>query len=461
MTRLRPIIALFSLLIPLAGNTQEVLNQYIDQALESNIALQRKELSYAKSLEALKEAKAMFLPSVSLEARFSAARGGRTFEIPVGDLVNPLYSNLNFINDLNESSTPDYPTFPEYPQIDNEQVNFLRETEQETKFRLVWPVLNTAILNNQKIKANLSEAEELGVKIYKRELVKEVKTAYFNYLKARASVDLFENTMNLVEENVRTAKSLVANHKATKDAVYSAEAQQKSVERQLADAVKNERVAAAYFNFLLNRDYDENVELTSPEELAIAVMSVEEARQAAFRSREEFQQLNYLMSASENEVQRNKDQIIPDLNLVVDYGIQGINYAIDSESDFAMGSVVMSWNVLDFKRKHQVQKARIAREEVAKQKEATYQQIGLQVIRAFYELEASRKSIQAARAEVQSARQAFKLVEKKYRQSQANQVEYVDARTRLTNAEQNLIIARYDYQAQMAKYERITGSYEL
>ena len=461
MNHISPLFILAVFLMPFCLEAQPIVDQYIHQALESNIALQRKELSYAKSLEALKEAKATFLPSLSLNARYSVARGGRAFEIPVGDLMNPVYSNLNLINGLNQATTPDYPTIPDYPQIENDEINFLRETEQETNLRLVWPVLNTVILNNQKIRAKLSEAEKLSVGIYKRELIKEVKSAYYNYGKAKAGVALFENTMGLVTENVRTANSLFENHKVTKDAVYAAEAQLKSVEQELAIAQKNEKVAAAYFNFLLNRDYTESIETFPIEHQPISALSLDEARKQAFRSREEFQQLNYFVAASQDQIKMNKEALLPNLNLVVDYGIQGTNYSINKDSDFAMGSLVMSWDLVDFKRKHKVQQAQIAREEVSKQKEETIQQIGLQVVSAFYEMEASRKSIEAAGAEVQSARQAFRLVDKKYRQSQANQVEFVDARTRLTNAEQNLIITQYDYQIQIAEYERVIGTYEL
>lgn len=33
----------------------------------------------------------MFLPSVSIEARYSRAGGGKIIEFPVGDLMNPVY----------------------------------------------------------------------------------------------------------------------------------------------------------------------------------------------------------------------------------------------------------------------------------------------------------------------------------------------------------------------------------
>ena len=253
---------------------QSRLDQYINQAMESNIALQEKNLSYEKSLAALKEAKALFLPRLSLEARYSVANGGRAFVFPVGDLMNPVYDNLNLINGLNQAANPDYPTIPAYPQIENEEVNFLREREQETKLRVVWPVFNTAIIQNNKIQQSLLEAERTNVDIYKRELVREVKIAYFNYSKAVQAVGLYENTLDLVEENLRTTESLERNHKVTIDAVYSAKAEVKAIEQQLAEADKNEKVARAYFNFVLNRDYDDVIEMEEAFTDELSVISI-------------------------------------------------------------------------------------------------------------------------------------------------------------------------------------------
>ena len=59
------VTTIFSILITasLAAQVQSVvLNDYITQALESNLALQQKEMSYEKSLAALQEAKSMFWP---------------------------------------------------------------------------------------------------------------------------------------------------------------------------------------------------------------------------------------------------------------------------------------------------------------------------------------------------------------------------------------------------------------
>ena len=259
---------LISLVVFLIANTlqaQNVLEQYIQTGLESNIALQRKELSYTKSLAALREAKGLFFPKLSIEARYSVARGGRAIIFPVGDLMNPVYDNLDLLNGFGEAASPDYPTIPDYPSIQNEEINFLRETEHETVVRIAMPVFNAAILNNHRIKQNLTEVEKISVGIYKRELVKEIKTAYFNYAKAEEAYALYQNTVKLVEENLRTSESLHRNNKVTIDQVYTAKAEVEAIEQELAVAEKNVQVSRAYFNFLLNREYNEPIELISKE----------------------------------------------------------------------------------------------------------------------------------------------------------------------------------------------------
>lgn len=450
-------IALLVCFLPAPLFAQNYLEIYVKEALGNNIALTQKELSYEKSLAALKEAKAMFFPSLSLQARYSVARGGRAFEIPIGDLMNPVYTNLNIVNEIGKASDPTYPNFPEYPQIENEQVNFLREKEHETKLRLAFPIFNTAILNNHRIKESLSEMDKVSVDIYKQELIKEVKTAYFNYLKAREAVQLFDNTIDLVAENLRTAESLYRNQKVTIDEVYAAEAQVKEVEQQLAEAQKNENVAKAYFNFLLNREYNTFIEIMPAEQFPKSVVALDQARKIAFQQRGEFQQFNYALSLHDHKIKLDKGNRLPNLTLVGDYGFQGETYSFTSDDDFVMGSLVMSWDLFNTPTKHKVQQAKIDKEIIAQKREETRQQIGLQVVSAFYELETALKSIELAEAQQESAKKAFRLVNKKYQQGQANLVQYMDARTRMTNAGQQLIIARYDYQLRLAEFERAMG----
>jgi outer membrane protein TolC len=301
------------------------------------------------------------------------------------------------------------------------------------------------------------QMEKISVAIYKKELIKEVKIGYFNYLKAREGVQLFQNTMDLVNENLRTANSLYRNQKVTIDEVYAAEAQVKEVAQQLAEMQKNQKVAQAYFNFLLNQDYNTAIEVTQPEDLPKSALTVDPAREMAFSNRAEFQQLNYALAATDNKIKLDKGNRLPNLTLVGDYGFQGTEYSFTSEDDFMMGSLVLSWDIFNKQTKHKIQQSKIDREIIEQRKAETQQQIGLQVVSAYYELETTLKSIELAEAQKEAAQKSIRLVNKKYQQGQANLVQFMDSRTRLTNSEQQLIITKYDYQIKLAEFERAVG----
>src|ERR1041385_8094972 len=75
-----------------------ILDGYIQQGLKNNLQLQQEQLNYERSMENLAQAKALFLPYIGANATYQIADGGRKISIPVGDLVNPVYANLNKIN---------------------------------------------------------------------------------------------------------------------------------------------------------------------------------------------------------------------------------------------------------------------------------------------------------------------------------------------------------------------------
>lgn len=139
-------------------------------------------------IELAKEAKRIFLHTVSLDARYSVAEGGRTVAIPFSYLFNNIYSNLNQINQTAN------PSIPAYPQIETPQLNFVRSPEQQTKLITSMPIFNATIIQNQKIKKGLSEVESMSIDLYKRELVKEVE-AYVKCLQEEQLYVLLTNTL--------------------------------------------------------------------------------------------------------------------------------------------------------------------------------------------------------------------------------------------------------------------------
>ncbi len=426
----------------------EVIDEYVRVGLENNLALKQKQGSYEKSMQALREARGLFYPEVSLNARYSVADGGRIIEFPVGDLLNPVYSTLNTLT----AST-------RFPQIGNEEFSFLRSREHETKVSVVQPVINPGIIYANQVRESMTEVQRADLDAYRSELVAMIKTTYFNYLRAEQIKQLLGSTRELVKENLRVNQKLFENDKVTRDAVYRSQTELSRVEQSLAEADKGVRVARAYLNFLLNRSLDEPIIQTSGFSTEPPTLDPAMARQDAVNQRKELERAEAGLEVAERNIRLNNASRLPSLTAAVDYGFQGTEYRFTGEDDFVLASLVLRWNLFTgFSNRAKVQQAVIQREMAEDRKQELRQSIELEVIRTWHELVAASARVNAAEDEVQSARGAFKMIKRKYEEGTANLLEFIDARNSLTDSETNYIISTYDFQIKKVEFDKSIGS---
>jgi len=390
---------------------ENILENYIEEGLESNLALQEKYNSYQKSILALEEAKGLFMPDISFNLRYSVTQGGRTIELPIGDLMNPVYSTLNGITGAMALSGQIPPTsiFPD-TSINNEQINFLRPTEHETKLRMVQPLINTQIWNNYKIKKEFINIEKADAETYKRYLVAEIKTAYFNYLSTEKIIELLNNTQKLVNENYRVNQKLYENDKITYDIVLRSKAEIDKLQQQIAEANKNQKVARSYFNFLLNKPLNQEIIPSDWDTVLTANLDIDYAYQQALNNREELQAMKSYLTISGRTINLNKSDKLPSVTAVVDYGLQGAKYEFDNldDQDYLIASVILKWDLFKgFQNNSKIQQSEIDLKIMEdKQRELT-DHINLQVTRAFYDAEAAFKAIISAQSETENLKLAF------------------------------------------------------
>jgi len=450
---MKKIISLIVIILVLRGIVSgqgNVLDSYIAEGLENNLALKQKEYNYERSLAALQEAKAMFFPDINFNARYTWADGGRVIELPVGDMLNPVYSTLNMLLQVDD-----------FPLIDNQEFAFLREHEHETKISVIQPIIEPKIYFNHLISKELSQIQHADAETYRRQLVADIQTAYFNYLKTLSLEKLLADTKDLLEENVRVNESLFRNDKVTIDNVYRSKAELSQLEQHNAEAEKARRISKAYFNFLLNRPLTEQIQEDNLYDSTFVTSSLDMASENALGKREELAMLGSYLKANNYYMNLNQSKVIPSVFGAVDYGYQGTKYRFTDQYDYWIASVVLRWELFHgWENRSQISQAKIGRETLETKIEETKDQIRLQVIEAYYDLQASEKSIRASGEALKSSRKAFEIVDRKFREGQANLIEYIDARTTMTNAEQTLIINRYDYYIKYAEFERVACLHE-
>jgi outer membrane protein TolC len=322
------------------------------------------------------------------------------------------------------------------------------------------PVYNPKVIYNYQIKKEQTQIETANIYIYKRELVKEIKSAYFGYLMTVYLLKLADETNALLRENLRVSKSLYKNDKATKDVVYRSEAELQNAFLGRAVTEKENQTAKSYFNFLLNKPLDSEIKIAEIEKVPDLVISddMDQGISKGLSSREELNQLQSYSEINESFKKLARSSNYPNLFLAVDYGFQGEEYSFTDKDDFLLASVVLRWNLFQgMKNRADVQYARIASEQIKLKKRELEKQIELQVIQAYYDLKAAKKAIDAAQIQVQASENAFKVVKEKFRNGQARLIEYTDARTTKTRSKQNLINTIFEYKTKEAELERVTA----
>jgi outer membrane protein len=435
------------IVMPALLTGQEILDEYVRYGIENNLALQQKQASYRKSLEALREARGLFYPNISFNARYSLAEGGRAIDFPVGDLLNPVYSTLNKLtsSDL-------------FPVLENEEIYFMRPREHETKLRLVQPVFNRNIYYNSRIRKEMSLFESEDVNQYRRELVAEIKKAYYNVACSQEVISIYVSTRRLLVENIRVNKKLIENGRVTKDYLYRSEAELNKFDQEFQHAENSRKLASSYFNFLLNRPLGDSIVIELPSVFpSLADLNNNYIRRAA-DTREEVRKLTSYSNISELKLKKEQSARLPELFIAVDYGFQGTEYRFNKNQDYVLASAVLSWNIFSgFQNRYRISQSEMEKSMTEKKLEEAKKQIELQVTGTMDDLRTAEKGISVAGARLTSAREGFRLVSRRYDEGQASLIEFIDARSAMTKAEENLVISRFDYLSCFAEFEKVAA----
>ncbi len=447
-------MVLFIVGLPIRSQTSEILDAYIQQGLENNLALHQKELNLEKSLKALKEANGLFYPSVQIEAQYFLAQGGRTIDLPVGDMLNPVYSSLNQI--LESMGQPG-----NFPQIDNESIEFLPNDYHDTKVRIITPLINAEIYYNRKIKKEMISASQAEINVYKRELIKEIKIAYFRYLQSLKVMDAYQSGFELLDEALRVNKKLVENQMAGREKLYRLEAEQNQVKAQLTKAENDMKIAAAYFNFLLNEPLQNKVITDSSLFNTNVTIPLPMASIESF-NREEIVQLKSAVKSTDYYYRMKKNWYVPTITNITDLGYQGYQYKFNHEQEYIMNTIYLSWPIFTgFQNRNKIAQARIENETYRNQLAEAEKQIELQTRIAEANLESSLQSQEASRSSLKSSVEYYKVVSSQYSNGQKSLLEMLDARNQLTGAEINVTLTYFETLIRMAELERANASYDL
>lgn len=426
---------------------QSQLDQYIQQGLTSNQSIRQQTFTLERNVYALKEAKSMFLPEVSFSTTYSKAEGGRTIDVPVGDLLNGAYATLNQLTGSNS-----------FPKLQNQHILINPDNFYDARFRTTLPLLNAELVYNKRIKQQQVDLQKAEVLLYKRELVKDIKTAYYNYLKALNATRIYESALQLVEEGERVNTRLYDNSKVNRTAVIRSENEVSRINASLISAKKTAESARYYFNFLLNRPLTDSI---LPDEIT-TLPTADQSEDDNVSGREELTKLRIATAINGNLNGLAKSYLIPKVGTYLDLGSQAFNWQFNNQSRYYFWGISVEWDLFASGRNSYKIKQTVAdREALQSQTDYVRQQL-------LTELKVRQADMQSAIAEYAAAETQVKASEiyygdmlKLYKEGMAIYIELLDAQNQLIDAQLHANLDLFDTWIAYTAIERANASFTI
>lgn len=428
-------------------NAQSRLDKYISEGLANNQSIQQQQFALLKSIYSLKEAKTLFFPNVSLQTNYYLAGGGRTVDFPAGDILNPVYSTLNQLTQSNN-----------FPQLENQSILLNPDDFYDVKFRTSLPIINFEIEYNRRIKKQQVALQQIEVDIYKRELVKEIKTAYFKHLQAAEEVKIYQSALKVIQENQRINQALFKYDKVNRTSVIRSQNEVTKYRSLIDVAQQNEKTAKSYFNFLLNKDLNNEILLDKDFQIPQNTL----VQDTTVKQREELKKLNTSLEINQQVVRLSKSYIVPKLTTFLDIGSQGFDWKFNDKTRYYFFGVALQWDLFAAGRNHyKIKQAEMDNKIIQSQTDYVEDQLKLQIITGVNALNASLSQYQAALSQQGSSEKYYNDMLKLYKEGQALFIELLDAQNQFITAKLQANISLYDTWVKVAEIERSNASFTL
>jgi outer membrane protein TolC len=434
-----------------AFGQSEVLNNYVQEGLKNSQTLKQQNFQLQKAVFALSEAKTLFKPNVNFNTTLSTAQGGRKIEIPIGDLVNPVYTTLNKLTNTNA-----------FPQIQNSSEQLVPKDFYDMRVKTTMPILNAELKYNQAIKKEQITMQQSEIQVYKRELVKDIKLAYVNYLKATEAIKIYENTIKLLRESERVNESLIKNGSANPTVLVRTRNEITKITADFDAARGNQKNAAAYFNFLLNRDFSEKITLDSLGKEGLTTDFTDGRR-------EELDKIKTGIDINRQLLGLNQSYKKWKIGVSLDLGSQG-RFAQIASADknffspnaFILLGVSFDLPVYSFGRNQlKVKQSEMEIASLDAQMQQVRNQLDLQAELAKNSLNSAKEIYDSKASQVSTAERYYRDMMRRYKEGNLSFLELLDAQTQITTAQLQQSISLYDVWTKWVELERAKASFQL
>ncbi|MDD5184851.1 MAG: TolC family protein [Paludibacter sp.] len=401
-----------ALLLTLLTTAQNpwTLQQCVDTALANNRNIKQKVLSKKTSEIAYQQARLNLLPDLNASANQSWTFGR-------SQIQDGTYQNIN-------SSSSSFNISSGLTLFDGLKMKYDIDARMAD------------------LKVSEAELEKI-----KQDIILNVSTIYLQVLLNKELLQVSEDQLKLTQLKVEQQKLLVEAGKMAEGEMYELIAQQSKEESNRIQADNNLKLSLLDLAQILDLNDFEKLDIVVPADLMnqeLQLLDPQTVYKDALLHRAEIKSSEYQLSSSEKNVMIAKSAYFPTLDFGVNVG-SGYYNSVSTPLSTNLGFSIRIPIFNKFETKNRVKTAQINVESNKLNVENTKLELRKTVEQAYYNAIAAKAKWEAANKSEIANKEAYRFANQKYEGGRATVYELNQAKNNLTQAESQVIQAKYEY----------------
>ena len=326
-----------------------------------------------------------------------------------------------------------------------------------SRIELLVPVYNGGMVQGyvDTAKAYVRAAQS-GDQAARQQLAKQVLMAYQGVHAARAYIKLGEEARAAAEEYVRISERLHKQGMAVKSDVLSAKAHLEDVRIKVTEARNAEAAALNQLALLMGKSLDDALDVGEPVHPKLLPGSAADLRAQALNDHAGLRALRSQVEGAGAQVGVARAGKLPQFNVMLRQDWNDDTLGFDAASYTVAG--VLSWAAFDGGSANAaIDRAQAQRSELVAKLRQAEEGVGYQVTEARRKALEAEERIVAREAGLEQAREAQRLVKRRYENGVATLIEVLGAQAQLDKANADLVAARYELAVHRAELKRAVG----
>lgn len=390
----------------------------LDESMATGLS-NSKEIQIAESKLRAAEAQitevgSQMLPQISFGANYTRLSDVPPFEVNVPISPNPIKIQDVILNNYGLQVGVQQPLF--------------------TGFRLS-SLKSAAEYNRDAIEVELNKA--------KNEKALEIQKSFWNYYKTQIAVKLIKESLSALQNHLKDTEAFLKNGLVTTNDLLKLKVQVSNIQLKLIDTQNMMKVAQSVFNKSIGLELNADTEITvSDLNKTEATFNYDELLGEALNNREEIKSMMLKTLAGEESVDAANAGWYPQLYAFGNFYYTRPNQRLlpleDKFYDTWDAGVMLKWNLWDWGKTSS--QAEQAEEQVTQAKKGLAllkEGVELEVYSNYLKMKSSVEKVDVAELASESAKENYRITEKKYEQQLATSTDLIDAQLELLNAKTN------------------------